>query len=247
MSGSKTVSGFSIILILKGVITFQSFQECKSPQAPPPPTHTKSGKGYPQAKLLLKGGWQRPIVPTWAINSTFRTAKAASNGNRTKVSLKLTSRVNLGTRVTRAPSSPLWTQPTSPLQPEKGWSQRVHAFYWTKIWTLIKTKWNWKWKILHTVLERQTVCFISCKNRRLKVKLWWVGARGRKKIAFFCTVYSVRREFFKDLCFISMYSVLNTFSGYTYFYISKNIASYTFVLCFLFHLFICWNRGPKPS
>ena len=120
MSGSKTVSGFSIILILKGVITFQSFQECNSPQAPPPPPHTKSGKGYPQAKLLLEGGWQRPVVPTWAINSTFRTAKAASNGNRTKVSLKLTSRVNLGTRVTRAPSSPLWTQPTSPPTAWKG-------------------------------------------------------------------------------------------------------------------------------
>ena len=32
------------------------------------------------------------------------------------------------------------------------------------------------------------------------------------------------------LCFISMYSVLNTLSEYTYFYISKNITSYTFLL-----------------
>ena len=29
-----------------------------------------------------------------------------------------------------------------------------------------------------------------------------------------------------------MYSVLNTLSEYTYFYISKNITSYTFVACF---------------
>ena len=30
-----------------------------------------------------------------------------------------------------------------------------------------------------------------------------------------------------------MYSVLNTLSEYAYFYISKNITSYTFVACFL--------------
>ena len=34
------------------------------------------------------------------------------------------------------------------------------------------------------------------------------------------------------MCFISMYSVLNTFSEYTYFYISKIITSYTFWLVF---------------
>ena len=34
----------------------------------------------------------------------------------------------------------------------------------------------------------------------------------------------------KHMCFISMYSVLNTLSEYTYFYISKNITSYTYLL-----------------
>ena len=34
------------------------------------------------------------------------------------------------------------------------------------------------------------------------------------------------------MCFILMYCVLNTLSEYTYFYISKNITSYTFVACF---------------
>ena len=33
--------------------------------------------------------------------------------------------------------------------------QRVHVFCWTKIKTLIKIKWNRKWKISHTVLERR--------------------------------------------------------------------------------------------
>ena len=36
--------------------------------------------------------------------------------------------------------------------------------------TLIKTKWDRKWKIQHTVLERRTLCFTSYKNRKLKVK-----------------------------------------------------------------------------
>ena len=34
------------------------------------------------------------------------------------------------------------------------------------------------------------------------------------------------------MCFISMYSVLNTLLQYTYFYISKSITSYTFLLVF---------------
>ena len=49
---------------------------------------------------------------------------------------------------------------------------------------------------------------------------------------FFCTVYFVWRKFFKHLCFISMYSILNTLSEYTYFSISKNITSYSFLLVF---------------
>ena len=37
--------------------------------------------------------------------------------------------------------------------------------------TLIKSKRNRKWKIPHTVLERQNLRFSSYKNRKLKVKL----------------------------------------------------------------------------
>ena len=62
---------------------------------------------------------------------------------------------------------------------------RVHAFFWRKIKTLIKTKRNWIWKIPHTILERQTLCFSSYKNRELKIKLQWIGARGRKMKTFF--------------------------------------------------------------
>ena len=53
----------------------------------------------------------------------------------------------------------------------------------------------------------------------------------KKEEGIFRTVYFVQREFFKGLCFISMYSVLNTFSEYTYFYKTRNITSYTLVAC----------------
>ena len=67
----------------------------------------------------------------------------------------------------------------------------------------------------HT-LERWTLCFSSRKDRELKVKLWWVGARERKMSAFlYCLFYP--KEIFVSLRFISMYSVLNKLSDtFTY-------------------------------
>ena len=53
-------------------------------------------------------------------------------------------------------------------------------------------KQNLKWKIPYTVFKRQILCCSSCKNHKLKVKLWQVGAPERKKGAFFVyTIYFV--------------------------------------------------------
>ena len=52
-----------------------------------------------------------------------------------------------------------------------------------KKYTLTKTKRN-RPEIPHTVLERQNWCFSSYKNHKLRLKLWWVGVRERKKRAF---------------------------------------------------------------
>ena len=79
-----------------------------------------------------------------------------------------------------------------------------------------------------TVLERWTLCFGSDKNRKLKVKLWWVGARKRKMRAIFVP-FILSEGIFLTFVFIPMYNVLNTLSKYTYFYISKNITSCTFL------------------
>ena len=67
---------------------------------------------------------------------------------------------------------------------------------------------------------------------KLKVKFWWVVARERKKRAFFVTFILSEGNFFKHLCFMLMYSVLNKLSEYIYSYILKNYTSYTFVACF---------------
>ena len=101
--------------------------------------------------------------------------------------------------------------------------------YYTILQTKIKAKKNDKWKIPHTVLVRGVLWFSSSKNHKLKIKLWWIGARERKKRAFrahfVCFVQILRK-------FVLMYSILKTLSEYTYFYISKDILSYTFFLVF---------------
>ena len=84
---------------------------------------------------------------------------------------------------------------------------------------MIKTKRNRKWKIPHTVLERRTLFFSSSKNRKLNAKLWWVGARERR---IFLHRLFVQKEFF-NVCFISMYSVLNKLSKiYILFHFKKH-------------------------
>ena len=65
------------------------------------------------------------------------------------------------------------------------------------------------------------------EESQIKSKAVMSWSSGKKKQGIFCIVSFVQRELFQDLCFISMYSVLNTLSEYTDFYISKKITSYT--------------------
>ena len=66
----------------------------------------------------------------------------------------------------------------------------------------MKTKQNQNWKIPYTFLDRRTLCCSSCKNRILKVKLWLVGARERKKKAFFVPFILSEGSFF-NICVLS--------------------------------------------
>ena len=56
------------------------------------------------------------------------------------------------------------------------------------------------------VLERRTLCFSSYKYRKLKAKLWWVGAHKRKKEAFFVPFIFSEGKFFK-ICVLSQFIV----------------------------------------
>ena len=79
-----------------------------------------------------------------------------------------------------------------------------------------KTRWNRKWKIQHTVLERWTLCFSSYKNYELKVKLWLVGARQRQKRSFVTFILS--EENFFNICVLHPCKVfwINFQSIYTF-------------------------------
>ena len=69
----------------------------------------------------------------------------------------------------------------------------------------------------------------------------------KKKEGIFCTVYFVRREFFYNLCLISMYSILNTLSEYLYFYVIRNITSDALLLVFqIIESLQCILKSLKP-
>ena len=117
------------------------------------------------------------------------------------------------------------------------WSQKVHAFSWSKIYTLIKTKWSQKWTIPHTVLERRTTCFSSYKSRRkLKEKLSCVEAYERKKEGIFCTVYFVRRKFC-NIC-VSSHCIV-------YWIKFQNIHSFTYQETLIHTLFCLFLKSSK--
>ena len=65
--------------------------------------------------------------------------------------------------------------------------------------TFNKTKRNQKWKIPHTDLEGRTLRFSSYKIRKLKVTLWWAGARERKKRPFFLP-FTLSEGNFLNIC-----------------------------------------------
>ena len=70
------------------------------------------------------------------------------------------------------------------------------------------------------------------KELQIKSKTVISWSSQKKREGIFSNVYFVRMKFFRHLRFISMYSVLNTLSEYRYFYISKSINPYTFLLVF---------------
>ena len=71
------------------------------------------------------------------------------------------------------------------------------------------------------------------KNRKFKVKLRWVGARERKKRAFFVPIILSKGNFF-NICVLSQCKLywIPFQNIYTFSYIIKDITLYTFSLIF---------------
>ena len=70
----------------------------------------------------------------------------------------------------------------------------------------------------------------TCSWRDKFIVLWTLNRQA--KIFLHITFILSEVNFFKYFCFISMHVVLNKLSEYKYFYISKNITLYTFLLVF---------------
>ena len=118
------------------------------------------------------------------------------------------------------------------------YSQVVHVFWWKKFKLKIKLKWNRKWKISYTVLLRQTLYFNLYRNCKLKVKLWWVGTRERKKGTFFVPFILSKTSFF-NIYVLSQCKV--------YWIHFQNTHTLTYEKTLLYTIFPCfWNRW-KPS
>ena len=68
--------------------------------------------------------------------------------------------------------------------------------------TFNKNETESKMENLTQSFEGQTLCFSSFKNRKLKIKLWSVGAHERKKRAFFVLFILPKKDFF-NICVLS--------------------------------------------
>ena len=68
--------------------------------------------------------------------------------------------------------------------------------------TFNKNETESKMENLTQSFEGQTLCFSSFKNRKLKIKLWSVGAHEKKKRAFFVLSILSKKDFF-NICVLS--------------------------------------------
>ena len=83
----------------------------------------------------------------------------------------------------------------------------------------------------HSFRETNLVLQLRSESQiKSKTRMSW--SQRKKKRAFFVPFVLCEGHFF-NIYFITIYSVLNTLSEYTYFYISENITSYTFFCLFL--------------
>ena len=85
-----------------------------------------------------------------------------------------------------------------------------------------KTIQNRKLKTPNTVLERRSFCFNSYKNRKLKVKLWWVGARKQKRGYFLYRSFCPKEIFLIFAFYLNVWRIEYTFRIYILLHIQNH-------------------------
>ena len=79
-----------------------------------------------------------------------------------------------------------------------------------------------KMEIPHTVSERRTLCYSSCNNRKIKGKLWWVGARKRKKRPFFVPFILFEGNLLRFMLYLKVECIECIFRIYIHLHIKKH-------------------------
>ena len=89
----------------------------------------------------------------------------------------------------------------------------------------------WKSKIPHTVLERWSLCFSSCKNRKLKLKLWWTGTLKR--------IFILSKGKFLRVVFLLNVSCISVLTELIYIYIIYIYILYIYI--YIIYIYISIN------
>ena len=78
------------------------------------------------------------------------------------------------------------------------------------------------------------MCFSSCKNRKLKAKLWWVGARERKRGHFLYRLFCLKEDFLRFVFYHNVKCIEYTFRVLILLHVKKYYINYiTFSCLFL--------------
>ena len=99
------------------------------------------------------------------------------------------------------------------------WETFFYYFYFAMNYAILKTRWDRKWEILHTVLKGWTLhLFSSYKDCKLKVKLWWVWAHKINKSGIFVTFVLSERNLLSCVLSQCIANWINFKSIYTFTY-----------------------------
>ena len=110
------------------------------------------------------------------------------------------------------------------------YSQRVHAFFLNENINFNKNGTESKKENPARSFRETNLVLQLIQESQIKNKTVMSRSLPKKKEGIFCTIYFIRTNFF-NICFISIYSLLNILPAYTYFTYQKH---------YFIHFFACF-------